>query len=99
MPLEFLGMALMDPPKRRVRFAGYPIGPNHMQITICGVSVSALLALAGEQDLSESEIMGIFELHKEAIFSAASAQFDAGSLRPQVEANNLAGVLSQDASQ
>jgi hypothetical protein len=77
-----------------VRFAGYVV-PNRVgQITICEVSVAALLALAGAPNLSESELMGVFELNRETIFAAASAQFDAGNVRPSVDVKDLTRTLA-----
>lgn len=97
VPLEFRGMALMDPPKRRIRFAGY-LGPSRSaKMVICAVSVDALKALASDEDLSDSEVMGVFEMHKEAIFAAASAQYDAGSFRPHIELKDLTGDVSRQA--
>jgi len=38
--------------------------------------------------------MGIFELHKETVFAAASELFDGGTHRPRVTAEHLIGVAA-----
>lgn len=89
MPLEFRGVALIDPPARGVRFAGYPQGGREGAIVICEVTVDALRALSGLPDPTAEELMGVFELHKEAIFKFASAKFDEGAYRPRVTSDDF----------
>src|SRR5215831_19069226 len=60
MPLEFRGLASMDPPKRGVRFAGYPKSSRHPPMIICEVSTEALRLLGEMPDASSDELMGVF---------------------------------------
>lgn len=94
MPLEFRGIALIDPPARGVRFAGYPKGGREGAIVICEVTVDALRTLSGLSDPIPEELMGAFELYKEAIFQIASAKFDEGMHRPRVTSNELDCISS-----
>ena len=84
MPLEFRGAASMDPPKRRVRFAGYPVSSRHAPMVICEVSSEALRRLAEMPDVSSEELMGVFEIYKETILAIASRKFDKGDMRPRI---------------
>ena len=92
MPLEFRGLALMDPPGRGVRFAGYPTARQNLPMVICEVSAEALREIAGLPDATFNELIGIFEIHKERILAAASAKFDAGEHRPQVTVGDLLAI-------
>ena len=94
MPLEFRGLAIMDPPGRGVRFAGYPTSRQRLPMVICEVSAEALRAVGGLPDASFDELMGIFEIHKDQILAVASAKYDAGDHRPCVTADDFAGVCA-----
>jgi hypothetical protein len=89
VPLEFRGLALMDPRQTMVRFAGYPAPKRNHEIVICQVSAETLRALAGAPLVSEEEFMSTFEKYRDRIFYAASAQFDEGVYRPTVEIDDL----------
>src|SRR5580658_7708837 len=89
VPLEFRGLALMDPRQTMVRFAGYPASKRNNEIVICQISAKTLRDLAGVPLTSEEEFLSTFEKYKEPIFSAASAQFDEGVHRPTVEIDDL----------
>ena len=84
MPLEFRGAASMDPPRRQVRFAGYPIASREHAMVICEVSTDALRLLGEMPDASSEELMGVFEIHKDAILAIASRKFDKGDMRPRI---------------
>lgn len=84
MPLEFRGVASMDPPKRGVRFAGYPKSSRHPPMIICEVSIEALRLLGESPDASSEELMGVFEIYKETILAIASRKFDKGEMRPRI---------------
>ena len=84
MPLEFLGAASMDPPKRGVRFAGYPISSRHSPMVVCEISTEALRLLGEMPDASGEELMGVFEIYRETILAIASHKFDKGDMRPQI---------------
>jgi hypothetical protein len=92
MPLDFRGVALIDPPARGVRFAGYPRGGREGSMVICEVTVEALRTLGGLPDATPDELMGVFEIRKEAIFQVASAKFDEGTYRPRVTSSDLGFV-------
>ena len=94
MPLEFRGLAIMDPPGRGVRFAGYPISRIKPPMVICEVSAGALRALGELPDASEGELMGIFEIHKDRILTLASAKFDAGEHRPFITSADFAEICT-----
>jgi hypothetical protein len=89
MPLEFRGLAIMDPPGKAIRFAGYPKGRRDGSIAICEVSIYVLRALAANPGASPAELMDAFERYKEAIFEVASRKFDEGETRPRVSAVDL----------
>jgi hypothetical protein len=89
MPLEFRGPASMDPPKRRVRFAGYPVSGRHPSMVICEVSTEALRLLGEMPDASSEELMGVFEIYRDTILSIASSKFDRGDIRPRVTDKDL----------
>jgi hypothetical protein len=89
VPLDFRGVALIDPPARGVRFAGYPRGGREGAIVICEVTVEALRTLGGLPDATPDELMGVFEIHKETIFQVASAKFDEGAHRPRITSGDL----------
>ena len=89
MPLEFRGLALMDPRQTMVRFAGYPVAKRSLGVVICQVSAETLRALAGAPLHSEEEFMSTFEKHRSRIFYAASAKFDEGKHRPSVGIDDL----------
>lgn len=84
MPLEFRGSASMDPPRRGVRFAGYPTSSRHPPMVICEVSTEALRLLGEMPNASSEELMGVFEIHKDSILAIASRKFDKGDLRPRI---------------
>ena len=84
MPLEFRGAASMDPPRRGVRFAGYPIAAKRSPMVVCEVSTEALRLLGELPDASSEELMGVFEIYKDTILAIASRKFDKGDLRPRV---------------
>lgn len=84
MPLEFRGSASMDPPRRRVRFAGYPVSARHPSMVICEVSTEALRLLGELPDANGEELMGVFEIYKDAILAVASRKFDNGDMRPRI---------------
>jgi hypothetical protein len=92
MPLEFRGIALLDPPGRGIRFAGYPLKAKEGAIVICEVTVDALCVLSGLADPTPEELMGAFELHKEMIFEVASARFDNCAHRPRVTASDVSNL-------
>jgi hypothetical protein len=89
MPLEFRGLAIMDPPGRGIRFAGYPVAIRSSPLVICQVSIEALRVLGGMQDASAEEAAGIFEVYREAILKIASEKFDRGEHRPTVTVADL----------
>jgi hypothetical protein len=64
MPLEFRGLAIIDPPGRGIRFAGYPMSTRNVPLAICEATADALRIIAGLAHASIDELMGIFELHK-----------------------------------
>ena len=70
MPLEFRGLAIIGPPQRRVRF-GFAIrfvtDRYHMRNLSRGAN-----GPCDETDLSEAEMIGVFELHEDVIRAAAS---------------------------
>jgi hypothetical protein len=84
MPLEFRGAASMDPPRRGVRFAGYPMSSRHSLMVICEVSTEALRLLGEMPDADGDELMGVFEVYRETILAIASRKFDKGDLRPRI---------------
>jgi hypothetical protein len=84
MPLEFRGSASMDPPRRRVRFAGYPISARHPSMVICEVSTEALRLLGEMPDASGEQLMGVFEIYKDTILAIASRKFDKGETCPRI---------------
>ena len=84
MPLEFRGAASMDPPRRGVRFAGYPLSSRQSPMVICEISTEALRLLGELPDASSEELMGVFEIYKETILAIASRKFDRGDLRPRI---------------
>jgi hypothetical protein len=92
VPLELRGLAIMDPPGRGVRFAGYPTSRIKPPMVICEVSAGALRTVGGMPDASFGELMGIFEIYKDQILAVASAKYDAGEHRPCVTADDFAGV-------
>jgi hypothetical protein len=92
VPLEFRGLAIMDPPGRGVRFAGYPTSRQNLPMVICEVSAEALRAIGGLPAATYDELMGIFELHKKQILAVASAKFDAGEHRPIIAEHDFAPV-------
>jgi hypothetical protein len=91
VPLEFQGLAIMDPPGRGVRFAGYPPSRQNHLMVICEVTAEALRAIGGLPDASNDELMEIFELHKEQILAVASARFDAGEHRSIITERDFSG--------
>jgi hypothetical protein len=84
MPLEFRGAASMDPPRRGVRFAGCPMSSRHPLMVICEVSTDALRLLGEMPDASGEELMGVFEIYREAILAIASCKFDKGDMHPRI---------------
>ena len=84
MPLEFRGTASIDPPKRGVRFAGYPTSSRHPPMVVCEVSTEALRLLGEMPNASSEELMGVFEIYKDTILAIASLKFDKGDARPRV---------------
>jgi len=89
MPLEFRGSASLDPPKRGVRFAGYPISARQSAMVICEVSTDALRLLAEMPDATGEELMGVFEIYKDTILTIASRKFDDGDMRPRITDKDL----------
>ena len=89
MPLEFRGAASMDPPRRGVRFAGYPISAKCSPMVVCEVSTEALRLLGELSDASSEELMGVFEIYKDTILAIASRKFDKGDLRPRVTGRDI----------
>lgn len=89
MPLEFPGTPSMDPPRRGVRFAGYPISSRHPPMVICEVSTEALRLLGEMPDANSEELMGVFEIYKETILAIASRKFDKGDMRPRITDNDI----------
>ena len=92
MPLEFRGAASMDPPKRGIRFAGYPISSKHPPMVICEVSTKALRLMGAMPDASSEELMGVFEIYKDTILAIAYRKFDKGDMRPRVTDKDIQGV-------
>jgi hypothetical protein len=84
MPLEFRGSASMDPPRRGIRFAGYPASVRRSSMVICEVSTEALRLLGGMPDANSEELMGVFEIYRDTILAIASRKFDNGELRPRI---------------
>jgi hypothetical protein len=84
MPLEFRGTASMDPPKRGVRFAGFPISSRQAPMVVCEISIEALRLLGEMPDASSEQLMGVFEIYKETILAIASSKFDQGDMRPRI---------------
>ena len=75
-----------------VRFAGYPVSGRQLPMAICEVSAGALQHLGGLPDASTEELMGVFELHREAILEVAFRKFDAGHYRPRVTKEDFVTV-------
>lgn len=92
MALEFRGLAIMDPPGRGVRFAGYSTVSRNLSPVICEVTADALRILGNLPEGSIAELMGIFEIHKEDILKIASAKFDEGEYRPLITAKDFAAL-------
>ena len=89
MPLEFRGPASMDPPKRSVRFAGYPVTNRRPPMVVCEVSMEALRVLGEMPDASSEELMGVFEIYRDTILTIASRKFDKGEMRPRITDKDL----------
>ena len=92
MPLEFRGLAIIDPPERGIRFAGYPTSTRNVPLVICEVTAGALRLMAGLPHASFDELMGTFELHKAKILAIVSAKFDAGEHRPLITERDVRAI-------
>lgn len=90
MPLEFRGLAIMNPKGTEVRFAGYPTVGQSRPIVICQVTTGALRLLGKiSEDATQDDLMDIFEAHKDTICEVASTLFDKGAHRPVVTPGDL----------
>ena len=91
MPLHFQDAACANPKGRALQFPGYS---NKIMeaVTICEVSVDALLVLAGN-DNSRSAVE-IFVAFAPLIHEIASDHYDAGAKRPCVTGRDIRGLLS-----
>jgi hypothetical protein len=92
MPLEFKGRALMDPPGRGVRFAGYPMHTRSSALVICQISVEALREIGRMPDANPEEVVRIFENFKDSIHRTASGIYDLGDLRPTITAADVRAI-------
>jgi hypothetical protein len=92
VPLEFHGLAIVDPPGRGIRFAGYPTAGRNMPLVVCEVSADALRFIGGLPDATYDELISIFGLHMNAIVRIASEKFDHGEIRPSVTSVDLVSI-------
>jgi len=89
VPLEFRGLAVLDPNGKQVRFAGYPVEHGSTRIVICQVSTEALRTLGNIAKPSEEELLDVFDVYSDEIFQIASEQFDGGAHHPSVTMADL----------
>ncbi|MEO6022108.1 MAG: DUF1488 family protein [Burkholderiales bacterium] len=96
MPLEFRGVAIVDPKRSAVRFAGYPKPGKDAPIIICEIQAGALRYLGKVTDPSEDALVAAFDKHRADIESMASAIYDRGELRPKITLNEVVKAAAEN---